>query len=159
MTPAKTQHWPYLTGLNLPLNDLCRMATLPRQCSGLVPPPYLPCRWPCTTPWSLLLFTWAEEAKSPPPGRASLFRNIAIVKSSPTLGHPFIWGHPLFLNCLKIGAICCFKIPTFWYHLSFSVIFHWDALLLKIVFSFRAFPVLSNLFFGTVGGNVSYRDA
>ena len=147
MTPAKTQHWPYLTGLNLLLNHLCRMATLPRQCRGLVPPPYLPCHWPWTTPRSLLLFTWTEEATSPPSGRASLFRNFTIVKS-PTLGHPLIWGYSFLLNCLKIGAICCLKILIFWCHLSFSVTFLRDVLLLKIKYSFWAFLVLSDLFWG-----------
>lgn len=86
----------------------------------------------------------------PPPGRAPPFSSLTIVKSSPALAHPVIWGGGSLL-AFKNCNFYCLKIYTFLYHLLYSVTSHQVTLLLKIIYSLRAFPVLNGVFWGTVG--------
>lgn len=69
VTSAKTQHWPYRTGLYLARYHFRRMVTLPLHRRGFVPERYFPLHFPSTTPFSSLLLTW----KSPSHERIKAF--------------------------------------------------------------------------------------
>ncbi len=58
VTPPKTQHWPYLT-VTPPLLWYCfRIALLPLQTVGEIPPSQVFFQLPISTPWSSLELTW-----------------------------------------------------------------------------------------------------